>query len=123
MSAPRASPGPLTTHPMTATEMGALTVWRRPLHLVGDLDEVHLATPAGGTAHKLGRAAAHAKRLQQLPGNGTSSWGGAVRDRRIVSPMPSESSTESALTFLDGSLANRACLGNAKVQRHVRQNA
>ena len=31
---------------------------------------------------------------------GTSSEGGAVSERRIVSPMPSLSSTESALTFL-----------------------
>ena len=67
MSASRASPGPLTTQPMTATLIGVRRSRSRRGDLLGDRDEVDLAAPARGTAHELGTAAPHVERRRGSP--------------------------------------------------------
>ena len=95
-SASRASPGPLTMHPITATRMGAVTflspsvtafaswmtsTWARPQLGHEMMSNLRLRSPM------------YSSSLQPTL---TSSTGGADRDTRIVSPMPSASSAPNA---------------------------
>src|SRR6266542_962901 len=92
MSASRASPGPLTMQPITATRSGASISPIRSSTALARLNTSTSARPQDGQATRssfLGRRP-RAPRIA-LP-TLTSSTGWAVSDTRMVSPMPSASS-------------------------------
>ena len=67
MSASRASPGPLTTHPITATCSGDLAVAERLHRPVGDVDHVDLGAPARRAGDQVDVLAfPQTQRLEQL---------------------------------------------------------
>ena len=99
-SASRASPGPLTTQPMTATRSGT-SMPSRPA--VTSSASVYTSTWARPHEGQLTISRPRWRRLSDsriwLP-TFTSSTGGADRETRIVSPMPRDSSAPKATADL-----------------------
>ena len=115
-SASRASPGPLTTQPMTATRSGTVRPFQTGGHLVGEGVDVDLGAPARRARHDLQTARRRPSDSRIWLPTLTSSTGGADSETRIVSPMPSASSAPNADRRLDGALERRSRLGDAEVQ-------
>ena len=65
-SASRASPGPLTTQPMTATRSGTVSALEPGGDLLGERVDVDLGAAAGRAGHDLEPALAQAERLEDL---------------------------------------------------------
>ena len=107
---------------MTATEMGADDL-ESLLNFVGDLDKVDLAPTAGGTAHELRSTTAHTEGLQKLPGNGNllGGWGGEGKAHGVAYTLREQHGKRRDV--LNRSLTNGARLRNAKMKRHMRQDA
>ena len=99
-SASRDSPGPFTTHPMTATEIGALTVASLretssaiPMRLTWQRPHVGQLTSSGCSRRMPSEDSRSHATL-------TSSTGSAVSERRMVSPMPCSSRMPTPTQFL-----------------------
>ena len=119
-SASRASPGPFTTHPITATCSGMLR----------DSSAACAAAATPITSTSARPHDGHAIRSRPLrsrsPSDSSktrpafaSSTGSAVSEKRIVSPIPSASSVRDAGHRLDQALRHRTGLGDAEVQRMI----
>ena len=120
-SASRASPGPLTTQPITADLERDLPIAERLHRPVGHVDHVDLgptATRAGDEVDVL--ALAQTERFEQLPaGTGLLHRIGGQAEYRIVSPMPSSSSAAMPAVAFDETGRWRAGLGDTEVQGRV----
>ncbi len=121
MSASAASPAPFTTHPMTATFTGLRTApsrsstWRaRPMRSTWQRPHVGQLMISGPCR----RTSSDASSVQHAR---TSVTGSSVSEIRKVSPMPSSSSTPRPQADLMMPWKRGARLGDADVQRHVRQ--
>ena len=117
MSAPRASPGPLTSHPMTATVHRQLQRGEPALHLARDGDEVDLAAGAGRAAHELGPAATQPQGAQDAPGHRQLVHRvGGQRDPRGCRRCPASSRIPQAHGAFNGALKGRTGLGDTQVK-------
>ena len=92
MSVSRASPGPLTTQPMTDSVIGVVMWASALLQRLDGLDDVELLARAGRAGDDVDAAVAQAERLQDVEADLTSSTGSAESETRMVSPMPAHSS-------------------------------
>ena len=100
-SASRASPGPLTTQPMTATRSGTSMPSRPAVTSLGQRVDVDLGAAAGRAGDDLEPALAQVRATRRIwMPTLTSSTGGADSETRIVSPMPSASSAPKATADL-----------------------
>ena len=116
-SASRASPGPFTTQPMTATFTGDVMSRKTPLDLGGDRHEVDLAAPAGGARDQLRPATADVERREDLPRHADLLLGiGRERDAQRVADAVREQRAE-AHGRLHGARERGARLGHADVER------
>ena len=66
MSASRASPGPLTTHPMMAILMGSGPGQQGLFHLFGDVEQIDVAAAAGGAGDDFRPALPNPQGLQDF---------------------------------------------------------
>src|SRR5262245_6107867 len=92
MSAARASPGPFTSHPITAMWISSLSPLNSSSTSRASLIRSTSARPHEGHATKVSPPLRSPSDLRMSMPTRTSSVGSADSDTRIVSPMPSESS-------------------------------
>ena len=116
MSASRLSPGPLTTHPMTATLIGARDFAQPARDLLGDGDEVDLAAAARGAADHLGPAPPQIERGQDVPRDADllDRVGGQRDAHRVADPLLEQDAEADG--GLHRAASQRPGLGHAEVQ-------
>ena len=90
MSASRASPGPLTTQPMTATLMGARMVCKRASTCSARLNRSMRVRPQVGQEISSGPRSRMRRERSSSQATRISSTGSRVSEMRKVSPMPSK---------------------------------
>ena len=88
-SASRASPGPLTTHPITATLIGALMDAKRSSTIPAMSNKLTWHRPHVGQEIIVAPKFRNPKLLKILRPTSISCIGSPVRDTRKVSPIPS----------------------------------
>ena len=91
-SASRASPGPLTTQPITATFTGRLRFEMACSTRFASEMRSMLVRPQVGQETSSGASGRRPQACRMRNAAGTSSAGSAVSETRMVSPMPSSSS-------------------------------
>ena len=122
-SASRASPGPFTTHPITATRSGVSKPSNAARHLLGQPVHVHLRPPARRARHDLQPPRPQAQRLQ----DGQSDLDLLHRRRgqrhpdRVADAVGEQHAERHRR--LDRALETRPRLGDAEVQRVVAPRA
>src|SRR5712691_5080098 len=92
MSAARASPGPLTSQPMTAMWISSLRPRNSSSTSLASLTRSTSARPQEGQDTKVSPPVRSPRALRMSIPTRTSSVGSALSETRIVSPIPSESS-------------------------------
>src|SRR5262245_3158775 len=100
MSAARASPGPLTSHPITAMWISSLSPLNSSSTCLASLTRSTSALPQEGHETKVRPPLRSPSDFKMSIPTRTSSVGSAESDTRIVSPMPSESSAPSPIADL-----------------------
>ena len=112
-----ASPGPLTTQPMTATVIGLPTLVKCCLDLLGQRDQLDLDAAAGGAGDQRGAVLAQAERVEDVPADRylfRRVRGQRDADRVADALRQQHADADGAA---HGAGARRARLGDAEVQR------